>query len=324
MEKRVRISNSSVNSYGARVVTDGVDISQYMRNPVLLYMHERGNVIGYVDDVKKEGDDITGVLKFDEASELSIRCKNQYEFGSIRMVSAGLEIDIESITENADDSEVVDINTSKLFEVSLVDIGANDDAIVLTRQGNNVNLSKGELLTLAKTNNMAKKKEIVLAEPEKEEVKPEVVEEPTQEQEEPQPQEQKEEEKDEKDVLIEQLQEEIAQLKEECDKLKAEKQEQEDAELEKAVDDAIKCGKITEESREMFLANGREMGLLKMSAMLNSMKSSVRPSDIITLSKDEVKETWDDLDKKGTLLELKKNDFDKFRQLFKEKFGKDY
>ena len=44
MGKRVRISNDSLNSYGFRVLTHGMDVAQYNRNPVLLYMHERGNV----------------------------------------------------------------------------------------------------------------------------------------------------------------------------------------------------------------------------------------------------------------------------------------
>lgn len=48
--KRVRITNDSLNSYGTRVLTAGMNVEQYQRNPVLLYMHERGNVIGYVKD----------------------------------------------------------------------------------------------------------------------------------------------------------------------------------------------------------------------------------------------------------------------------------
>ena len=87
MSKRVRITNESVNSYGFRVLTSGIDLEQYRRNPVLLYMHERGNVIGYIDGLQVENGEVTGELVFDEASELSTRCKKQYEVGSLRMVS---------------------------------------------------------------------------------------------------------------------------------------------------------------------------------------------------------------------------------------------
>ena len=89
MGKRVRISNCSINSYGTRVLTSGMDVVQYQRNPVLLYMHERGQVIGCVKDLKVEGEEKTGELLFDEATELSKRCKKQWEFGSLKMVSVG-------------------------------------------------------------------------------------------------------------------------------------------------------------------------------------------------------------------------------------------
>ena len=133
--KRVRISNESLNSYGTRVLTSGMNVDQYNRNPVLLYMHERGQVIGYVKDLKVEGAEVTGELVFDEATELSQRCKKQWEFGSLKMVSVG--IDILELSE--DPKHLVQgqtcptISKSKLFEVSLVDIGANDDAIVLRK-----------------------------------------------------------------------------------------------------------------------------------------------------------------------------------------------
>ena len=71
MAKRVRISNDSLNSYGTRVLTSGMDTKQYERNPVLLYMHERGNVIGYVKDLEVKDGEVTGELMFDEATELS-------------------------------------------------------------------------------------------------------------------------------------------------------------------------------------------------------------------------------------------------------------
>ena len=150
--KRVRISNERLNSYGTRVLTCGMNVEQYNRNPVLLYMHERGQVIGYVKDLKVEGDEVTGELMFDEVTELSQRCKKQWEFGSLKMVSVG--IDILELSE--DPKHLVQgqtcptISKSKLFEVSVVDIGANDDAIVLRKDGLQITLGKdsGNILPL--------------------------------------------------------------------------------------------------------------------------------------------------------------------------------
>ena len=140
---------------GTRVLTAGMNVEQYQRNPVLLYMHERGNVIGYVKDLKVEDGEVTGELMFDEASELSVRCKKQYEFGSLKMVSAGLDI-----LETSEDPELLvqgqtrpTVTKSKLFEVSLVDVGSNDDAIVLQKDGKKITLGKDSECPLPMLNN---------------------------------------------------------------------------------------------------------------------------------------------------------------------------
>lgn len=160
MGKRVRISNDSLNSYGFRVLTSGMDVGQYSRNPVLLYMHERGNVVGYVKDLKVENNEVTGELMFDCASELSQRCKKQFEFGSLRMVSAGLEI-----LETSEDKDLLvagqtrpTITKSKLFEVSIADVGANDDALVLQRNGKMITLGRDCDCDLPLLNNNNKQK----------------------------------------------------------------------------------------------------------------------------------------------------------------------
>ena len=144
MGKRVRISNEILNAYGTWIVTAGCDTAQYERNPVLLYMHVRGDVIGYIKDIKVENDEVTGEPVFDEASELSIRAKKQFDFGSLRMVSAGIEI-----LEMSEDPKLLKpgqtrptITKSRLIEVSIVDIGANDDALVLTQNGVRLQLGK--------------------------------------------------------------------------------------------------------------------------------------------------------------------------------------
>ncbi|WP_103915122.1 HK97 family phage prohead protease [Xylanibacter ruminicola] len=142
---RVRISNSSLNSYGTRVLTEGLDISQYEKNPVLLYMHQRGKVIGYVTDIKREGDDLTGELVFDEVTDLSKQCKAQFEKGSLRMVSMGADIlELSEAPEHIVQGQTrPTVSRSKLREVSVVDIGSNDDALRLTYEGKTLELGAG-------------------------------------------------------------------------------------------------------------------------------------------------------------------------------------
>jgi hypothetical protein len=159
---RVRISNSSINSYGTRLLTGGGDLSQYQRNSVLLYMHRRGEVMGFMKDIKTEGDEITAEPVFDEVTDQSKQLKKQWEFGSLKMVSAGIDI----IEVSEDPKYLVPGQTRatitkwKLVEVSIVDIGSNDDALVLMHDGKRVELSgEGECSVLPLINNQNQKKQ---------------------------------------------------------------------------------------------------------------------------------------------------------------------
>ncbi|KAA6329792.1 hypothetical protein EZS27_021427, partial [termite gut metagenome] len=146
MGKRVCISNSSLNCYGTRILTEGVNIEQYKRNPVVLYMHTRGEVIGVMKDIKVEEDSITGEPWFDEITELSKHCKLQWEAGTLKMVSG--RFDILSISEESKyllpGQTRPSVIKSKLMEVNVVDIGGNDDAIVLTKGEKTIELAAGE------------------------------------------------------------------------------------------------------------------------------------------------------------------------------------
>ena len=37
----VIISTSAINSYGSRVLTAGINLKQYKKNPIVLFMHNR-------------------------------------------------------------------------------------------------------------------------------------------------------------------------------------------------------------------------------------------------------------------------------------------
>ena len=262
MSKRVRITNESVNSYGFRVLTSGIDLEQYRRNPVLLYMHERGNVIGYVKDLQVENGEVTGELVFDEASELSIRCKKQFEVGSLRMVSVGLdpketsgapELLLEGQTRPT-------VTKSKLVEVSLVDIGANDDAIRMYNEGTAIELGKdGNCLLPLLSNNPINQTTMDLKKLALQLGLPETADEAT--------------------VLakIAELQKEAGAsvtLKAENDKLKL-------AGIITLVDKAITEKKITVENKEHFLHLGKTIGAEELEKTLAAMSPNVKLSGII-------------------------------------------
>ena len=261
---RVRISNESLNSYGTRVLTAGMNVEQYNRNPVLLYMHERGQVIGYVKDLKVEGDEVTGELMFDEATELSRRCKKQWEFGSLKMVSAGIDIlELSEAPEHLVQGQTSPtISKSKLFEVSLVDIGANDDAIRLYKDGKRIELGKDsgvDLPLLHSNNNHQKSKTMDQEKLALELGLP-------------------------KDADEAQINAALAKLKAdgaEAETLRQERDTLRAARIETLVDAAIAERKIGEDKKQQFLDLGKKIGADDLKKTLDVMTPQVRLSSLV-------------------------------------------
>ena len=309
---RVRLTNDSLNSYGTRVLTDGLDIEQYNRNPVLLWMHQRGQVIGTVTDLMREHGEITGLLNFDEASELSQRCKKQWEFGSLRMVSVGIDI-LEWSNDPylaVEGQTMATITKSKLTEVSVVDIGANDDAIRLNYQGQQLNLSAGGACPLPSLYNQSNQPQSTY--PTEMDTKvlalklglPEGADE----------------------TAIYAKIDEIKATSAEVETLRAEKEAVIQREVEALVDGAVAEKKIELKMRDHFLQLGKSVGAdnlrttfqsmsprEKLSATLNSSGQAVQPKTYAKLSDVPSEE----------LMQLRESDPDRYKQLYKAEYGID-
>lgn len=304
--KRVRITNDSLNSYGTRVLTAGMNVEQYQRNPVLLYMHERGNVIGYVKDLKVEDGEVTGELMFDEASELSVRCKKQYEFGSLKMVSAGLDI-----LETSEDPELLvqgqtrpTVTKSKLFEVSLVDVGSNDDAIVLQKDGKKITLGKDSECPLPLLNNNNQKQKQM-----------------------------------EQKMVAMQLglpaTATEAEINAKLDELKTAKEENERlqqknaaltlASITAAVEKAVGEKRITPDKKDEFINLGKEVGQEKLESILSAISPQMKLSSVIGHQGGAATEptTYKKLGDvpSGQLTTLRKEQPDEYKRLYKEEYG---
>lgn len=171
MGKRVRISNSSLNSYGTRVLTEGVDLEQYKLNPILLWMHNRAwrgskeevLPLGYVKDIRVEGDDITGEPVFDAKDEFAQQIASKWEQGILKMVSPNF--DIIAVDESPElalpEQTRATVTKCKLIEVSIVDIGGNDANIQLNYQGKQLQLSaSGDCPDIPMINTNKKEKEM--------------------------------------------------------------------------------------------------------------------------------------------------------------------
>lgn len=152
MAKEVIISTSGLNCYGGRVLTSGIDLTQFQKNPLLLWMHRRSfdrdaMPIGRIDNLRTEGDRLIGTPVFDQNDEFAKKIESKWENGFLRMASAGIEI-----IETSDAPEHLlqgqtrrTITRCRLEEVSIVDMGGNDEALQLyDRSGKVLKLAAGE------------------------------------------------------------------------------------------------------------------------------------------------------------------------------------
>lgn len=141
-----------MNCYGTRVLTSGMDLSQYQRNPVLLWMHRRSYEpgampIGRIENLRTDGDKLIGTPVFDQNDPFAKQIESKWENGFLRMASAALE-PLETDTDPAlmlPGQTRATVTRSKLVEVSIVDIGGNDEALQLYGEdGRLLRLAAGE------------------------------------------------------------------------------------------------------------------------------------------------------------------------------------
>jgi hypothetical protein len=145
------INTENVNEYKYRILTDGIDYTQYLRNPVVLYLHERdsfknkgGEVIGRCIKLFVQDKKLIATIEFDENDEFSKRIADKVAGGFIRMASMYADV----IAASSEPELVIEgqlyetVTKCKLVEISIVPIGGNDDALKLSKKGGEVKLNK--------------------------------------------------------------------------------------------------------------------------------------------------------------------------------------
>lgn len=126
------VSDETKNSFGMVIKTDGIDIEAFIKNPVMLYMHERKSVVGRWENLRKEGTKLIADAVFDDTTELGKSVKAQVEKGFLRSASIGIQI-----IEEQDINGVRTVTKSILNEISIVDIPSNENALKLCNIGGN-------------------------------------------------------------------------------------------------------------------------------------------------------------------------------------------
>lgn len=177
MAKPIVITDDSVvNSYGFRVMSDGGDLSDYLRNPIMLFDHTRRYgenhkdillPIGRMTNLMRMGTQWIATPEFDLEDEFAAEIARKYGRDILNMASIGFE----ALEWSADPELMLPGQTLptvtkwKLKEVSITDIGANGNCTKLSHLGQVIQLNEKtkpeELKNFFKLNNNPTMKKVI-------------------------------------------------------------------------------------------------------------------------------------------------------------------
>jgi hypothetical protein len=312
------LSDESVNNYGYRVLTSGIDLEGFKKNPIMLWNHSvtwRGTKdemlpIGRWDNVRVDGDRLLADAVFDDGDDFAGEILRKVEKGILNMASIGI-----AVTEQSEDKDLIlpgqrysTVTRCRLREASIVDIGGNRNAVALYDEGGNiVELSDGggQILKELNDNFNNKNMKIIaltlgLAEAATHE---EIV------------------------AAIKKLQDESKEavgLREKIEANEKAKRDAQTAEAKILIDAALRDGKIdakAKESWESLFAGNFDSAKATLSAIQG--RTALRSQVVNTGGGSKYAgKTWDELDRSNRLAQLREDDPDLYAEMFKEKFGK--
>lgn len=147
VDKEFVLSDSSVNCYGFRLLTSGYQLSEFAKNPIGYYMHQRDNgVLVKWEDLKIEGDKVIGKPSINLSNARGQQTVDEINSGFLNAASLGNIVVLETST---DATLMLPGQTQPTItkwynrECSLVDVPGNTSALVLyDLAGHVVNLAQ--------------------------------------------------------------------------------------------------------------------------------------------------------------------------------------
>ena len=141
------LSDESLNRYSTRILTKGLGIGNFLKNPVMFYNHDRNRLpIGKWENVKKADGKLVAMPTFDVGDEFAKEVKRKFEEGYLNSASIGI-----LVLGTSNDPELMlqgqslpTITKCELLEVSIVDVPANANAVKLYHKADS-----GEILELS-------------------------------------------------------------------------------------------------------------------------------------------------------------------------------
>lgn len=307
MKKTFLISDESLNSYGFRVLTNGISLERFEKNPIMLWNHTRSYgdnndtllPIGKWTNIRKEDDKLFADAEFDMDDAFAAKIAKKVEKGYINACS----ISIIALEESGDIDNVVQGQTrntiikSILREVSLVDIPSNSNAVSLYDiNGEQIDLS-ARPQNIIKQNNKMKliAMKLGLADNASEQDLVSAIE--------------------KRDTQIVELEKQLKELSEAQEKM-----------TKKNIDDLVNAAvvgkKITADKKQHFTELGAKIGVDALKTTLDAMSASVKLTDMInSRSADKTAAVKFGEMNEAQLKDLRENDKETYASLYESEFG---
>jgi HK97 family phage prohead protease len=127
------LNSEEINSKGFRIKTSGIDFEDFRKNPVMLWNHSINDVrrlpIGKWDNIRVEGNLLLGDAVFDEGDVFAVEIERKVKEGFIKACSITVMYPKDAKLE---DETSVYINRCRLIEASLVDVPSNPEALIIS------------------------------------------------------------------------------------------------------------------------------------------------------------------------------------------------
>lgn len=302
------LSDESLNSQGFRVLTGGIDLSQFEKNPVMLYSHDADMLpIGRWENVRVEGERLLADAVFDQEDEFAKKVESKVEQGIVKCCSIGFRA-----LEFSDDpvqllpgQQYMTVTKALLLECSICAIGANRNAMSLyDENGEKVELTEERMLSVGlkkltipdtgdSNNNKMNEEQMKILQEENKNLK-------------------------------EQMAEQANELKQLRDAMAANHKASIDACLDAAVNDGRIQASDREDWEKLMAADyesaTKVLGGMQKRQSLTEVMSGAHGAG----NNPYAEKSWDELDKAGMLSEFKAKDPEGFKAKYKATFGVDY
>lgn len=154
VKKTFILSTQEVNSYGFIVLTSGIDLEDFKKNPAMLFNHNPNKIPGKWDNIRVENNQLIADTLFDEKDSEAQAIANKVEGGFLNGASIGIDIIEIVLGALAGFDDYVVVTKCKLREASLTPTPSNCSALKLYRDGKEITQAElqAQFITLSNNN----------------------------------------------------------------------------------------------------------------------------------------------------------------------------